>query len=302
MEALIPSPCVGVCQIDATTGWCIGCGRNDKELFGWGELPAARQRAVWVELPERMARLRRPVRVLPWSGVALLERLLPVTTLPGTVWSIGVRGASAEFLGSDEAPVDARLTSSRLQARHASGALSIGAPAGLRGFLHVGPQGVEVVLALHEARVRRSGPAVVVEVGDDGSSLLPKVPGERLIDLGLGARSLRFCVRTRDAALLDRLRSVAGRSVLDDDLLLERLVLASPTRVAVSPVGRIEVATPIAPPDGATPMSPHTHFFPEQLRAGVEEPIGVAVPPDYLPLARMFTGAEHAGALDLLNA
>lgn len=34
----IISPCVGVCQMDGSTGWCLGCGRSRSEIVGWKKL------------------------------------------------------------------------------------------------------------------------------------------------------------------------------------------------------------------------------------------------------------------------
>jgi predicted Fe-S protein YdhL (DUF1289 family) len=31
------SPCISICQLDATETWCIGCGRLRTELFNWTE-------------------------------------------------------------------------------------------------------------------------------------------------------------------------------------------------------------------------------------------------------------------------
>lgn len=53
----IPSPCVGVCRLDATTGLCEGCLRTVQEIARW---PAA-------DTPERfdiLQRLRQRRRAL----------------------------------------------------------------------------------------------------------------------------------------------------------------------------------------------------------------------------------------------
>jgi predicted Fe-S protein YdhL (DUF1289 family) len=34
----IPSPCVGVCQINRENGYCLGCWRTIKELTSWARL------------------------------------------------------------------------------------------------------------------------------------------------------------------------------------------------------------------------------------------------------------------------
>lgn len=51
----LASPCVKVCAIDATTGWCRGCGRTLGEIAGWGDAGADQRRAVLAALPGRMA-------------------------------------------------------------------------------------------------------------------------------------------------------------------------------------------------------------------------------------------------------
>ncbi|SFF77884.1 Protein of unknown function [Novosphingobium sp. CF614] len=41
-----PSPCTGVCRIDRTTGWCLGCRRTIQEIAGWSGLSSEARRAV----------------------------------------------------------------------------------------------------------------------------------------------------------------------------------------------------------------------------------------------------------------
>jgi predicted Fe-S protein YdhL (DUF1289 family) len=53
MSDLIESPCVKVCAIDATTGWCLGCGRSMAEIASWSTLPTEQRRAVMGELAGR---------------------------------------------------------------------------------------------------------------------------------------------------------------------------------------------------------------------------------------------------------
>ncbi len=40
-----PSPCTGVCTLDADDR-CLGCGRTLDEIAAWGSMDADRQRAV----------------------------------------------------------------------------------------------------------------------------------------------------------------------------------------------------------------------------------------------------------------
>jgi len=42
-----PSPCISVCQIDETTGWCLGCRRSIDEIRDWIIMsPEDRQRLL----------------------------------------------------------------------------------------------------------------------------------------------------------------------------------------------------------------------------------------------------------------
>jgi hypothetical protein len=54
----VPSPCISVCQMDAATGWCLGCARTIDEIAAWGLLDDDQKRRVWAMLPPRQAVLR----------------------------------------------------------------------------------------------------------------------------------------------------------------------------------------------------------------------------------------------------
>ena len=57
MFTAVESPCVKVCAIDATTGWCLGCGRSMAEIGAWTSLPPDRRRAIMTELDARKAKI-----------------------------------------------------------------------------------------------------------------------------------------------------------------------------------------------------------------------------------------------------
>ncbi|CAH2930233.1 MAG: YbaK/prolyl-tRNA synthetase associated region [uncultured Paraburkholderia sp.] len=50
----VPSPCINVCRMDASTGWCEGCLRTIDEIAGWS-LYDDEKRAVWDSLESRHA-------------------------------------------------------------------------------------------------------------------------------------------------------------------------------------------------------------------------------------------------------
>ena len=58
----IESPCILVCSIDETTGYCLGCGRTLGEIADWLSMTPEERRAVMQGLPERLATIERHPR------------------------------------------------------------------------------------------------------------------------------------------------------------------------------------------------------------------------------------------------
>ena len=59
----IESPCILICSIDMTTGYCFGCGRTRDEIAGWIGFSSETRREVMEELPARLETMeRRPRR------------------------------------------------------------------------------------------------------------------------------------------------------------------------------------------------------------------------------------------------
>lgn len=54
------TPCILVCQLDAVTGWCFGCGRTGDEIARWGRIDDAARDAIMAALPPRLAALGMP--------------------------------------------------------------------------------------------------------------------------------------------------------------------------------------------------------------------------------------------------
>jgi predicted Fe-S protein YdhL (DUF1289 family) len=53
----VPSPCINVCRMNASTGWCEGCLRTIDEIAGWSIYDDHEKRAVWNQLEARRAGL-----------------------------------------------------------------------------------------------------------------------------------------------------------------------------------------------------------------------------------------------------
>jgi uncharacterized protein len=47
------SPCIGVCIIDAASGFCLGCARTIAEIAGWLDFSPEEKQRVLVALAER---------------------------------------------------------------------------------------------------------------------------------------------------------------------------------------------------------------------------------------------------------
>ncbi len=51
----LPSPCIGVCAMDAASGLCTGCQRTIDEIIDWGMATEARKRQIWLTILQRRA-------------------------------------------------------------------------------------------------------------------------------------------------------------------------------------------------------------------------------------------------------
>ena len=51
----VPSPCVSICELDASGHTCMGCFRTLDEIAAWRTLDAAEKRRILAELPARKA-------------------------------------------------------------------------------------------------------------------------------------------------------------------------------------------------------------------------------------------------------
>jgi hypothetical protein len=208
---------------------------------------------------------------------------------PHTGWSMGTRGALAEFVwNSDETVCSARgeVVSGRggirLDLSRSTTAVAYETPAGPHTHWNHG-----VALCLPTEDARRAGRDVITEIGADTDSLREIDRSGVLFDLGLRTPSVDVCVRTDDPDLLRLLRSAAGQRLFDSEIVGD-LVAASPHRVLATAIGRIEVYTTIPPADGRSPDGPHTHLLPHLLRESRTHPPTVPIPDGSIPVAYLY--------------
>jgi uncharacterized protein DUF6925 len=186
---------------------------------------------------------------------------------PANGWSVGTWGAIGEFQ-YDAGEAGLAVDLERLAVESRRGALQIE--------------------SLHEARCL----AIVEESGDvreiafcstrRGSSRTAiRQLDEFTFDLGIGAPHIDVLVRLSpdDRATHKALSEAEGRHLLDSGHSAAAAVArASPTRVFVSALARLEVHQPIPPPGGRSPEGPHSHLLPRLLQAGLTRPPGSPLP------------------------
>jgi len=211
-------------------------------------------------------------------------------TLAGAAggWSMGVQGALAEFVVAD-GRAEVLRRGRTVEAVTLGGGLRLRIPAAAQAFAVADPRRPDGPGAVYVAVPRASlgvPPAGVTVLGPDRAALRPEDGGGVLVDLAVGRAAAAFCIRTGDTALLARLRAVEG-STWPDALAAAgpAVVAASPPRVVITPVGRIEVWNPIPPDQGTSPDGPHTHLLPALLATGRELPAGHELPADLAPAA-----------------
>ena len=54
MSDNIPSPCLSVCRVDATSEVCDGCWRTLDEIARWGSSSNPEKQAIWALIEQRI--------------------------------------------------------------------------------------------------------------------------------------------------------------------------------------------------------------------------------------------------------
>jgi predicted Fe-S protein YdhL (DUF1289 family) len=54
----MPSPCVSLCLMHPSGGWCEGCLRTLPEIGGWSRATEEEKRQVWSQIPARLLHRR----------------------------------------------------------------------------------------------------------------------------------------------------------------------------------------------------------------------------------------------------
>lgn len=185
-------------------------------------------------------------------------------TDPETGWSLGTFGAIAEFIRAPDEPVTLTCAPDAVAAVTPRGALRIAPPPRMRPVASETPVGDgwnhRVALCLPTGQARMGRREVLTELGPDHDALRAEDRDGILIDLGLDCFQVDACIRIADPALLEPLRRGLGRPLFDPgNAALRPILAASPHRVFVSCLGRIEIfggipSADCTSPTGRTPM------------------------------------------------
>ena len=64
---IIESPCKLICQLDLSSGLCLGCGRSREEIASWTRYSPSQRKVIMAELDARMKELPEPKNLTPSS-------------------------------------------------------------------------------------------------------------------------------------------------------------------------------------------------------------------------------------------
>jgi predicted Fe-S protein YdhL (DUF1289 family) len=290
--AELPSPCIGICEIDDKYGLCRGCARTRSEIAGWTSFSPEAREKVWAALPSRRTALGLGVHRLGWTCEAIRAFLLETLQAGAGTWVGGVYGAVAEFCVGAGESVDVAAEGNTISAVTDRAAIRFDLSDHVRA-LAVGNNGV-VVLALPREYAPSPGPVGLVALGPDRGAIRREDREDRLYDFGLGIGFSTFAIRTSEQTLISVMDAAAD---LPWPALLtaagRQIVEASPARVVLHAIGRIEIYTAIPLPGGQTSPGPHTHLLPALLTTGREMPPGLELPDAYAPCAIFYPATSR---------
>lgn len=218
---------------------------------------------------------------------------------PASAWVCGGFGALAEFTYDADEAIEF-IGGDALGAITARGAFRLDLTHDLKPVAYETLSktnkgwGQGLVLCLPDAPARMGERTVVTELGPDREALRPEDRGAILFDLGIGKPQADICVRTSEPATLEALRAACGRPFFEapsshsHGALPARMPALSPHRVFRSIAARVEVYQPIPPPDGKTPLGPHTHVREKLVAHRRSHAATVPVPKGFVPVLWLF--------------
>lgn len=246
------------------------------------------------------------------NSLGILDVLADALSDHEAGWSMGSFGVLAEFHQNDgeKAIVDdinelTRATQRgaiRLDRDAATSALPVAYEQLSKAPERWG-QGLALCLPLDACTM--TGRTVLTRVGADKNAIRAQDRDAVLFDMGLGLVQCDFHVRTSDASLIEILSANEGRSLFDaGNPSMPAILKSHPHRVAITPLGRIEVFQKIGGPDtgGRSPLGPHTHVLPKLMASGKTHAGNTTIPKDLVPCAYLHPGNPLVNAVGELRS
>lgn len=298
-QAPVASPCVGICKMDPGSDLCIGCARTSDEITEWRTASEDWRQSVWSVIPGRLAKLGATVQRLPKDEHEILDFIETSIRNASGTWVLGVYGGVGEFNRDPEEACDMFRTDDTVTASTPRAALRLTVGPAAR-LLAVRSDGSDQTpraycLAVHRSKLDLPVANRLTALGPDACAILPDQREAPLFDVGLGRTAARFCIRTSEAESREALQAAEGLPL--EAMLAQAggsVLKHSPTRVIETAMGRVEVATPIPGPGGASPAGPHTHLLPGHLAQGLETSPGLAIPDTYAIGALFYPRTDSA--------
>lgn len=233
------------------------------------------------------------------SDIPMLKKVLTNhIQLHASGWSMGSFGVIAEFHQDVDAPLLSDKPDELLRATN-KGAIHI------EPLDHIVPVAYEILssnenrwqhgmaLCLPEEKALMGQRNCLTDLGFDKNAVLPDHKNWRLFDLGInalgsGCGQVDFCIRTNNEALISILQAYLGKPVFhSENPVMSEILKAHPHRIAITPIGRVEVFQKIGGPDtdDKSPGGPHTHLLPKLIQSGNTHNANIPIPDGLTPCA-----------------
>ena len=289
LSASVPTPCIGVCELDAASGLCRGCARTVEEVTDWQQAEDTEKAAIWERLPERRAELSMGTYRLPWSAGDIAAMIECSLQRRSGRWVLGVPGASVAFEIAPKDDAEILIGHTEITAVTSKGALrllkhekTIAVAFGDKGDGY-GPEAIGLILPRGRVALRKT--EGISYAGTDDHAICAAHRQAKLFDLGFSPElAARFCVRTDDSQLANDLSPLRGSHwQMAHQRLAERAASSQFQFVVESGLGRAETFTPLA-----EDLNRQTHGEMREL------PNGWALKPVFAPCAWFYPASRRA--------
>lgn len=301
----LPSPCIGVCQIDEATKLCVGCARTEAEIAVWKDTADPERQRIWDALPGRRQSVGIELFKLLWFPSDFLSFIDATVRRQGGEWTIGIQGANVTFdmHQMENASVVRDETSLTLQTsqiawrfitHQKAAAFALGDKVEENG-----PQAIG--LALPRSRISISTSSHFCRIGEDADAIVSAGRNAPLYDLGLGDKGMRFCLRAMSPASAEICDALNGCA---HDIAIARLLQINNRSglqyVIETGLGRCEI---LASNGNGNEPSPKLSLDAELLNNGRESPPDWELHPAFAPCAvfRPDSGHSIASITDALT-